>query len=97
MDLYHLHSRTNCEFTVSCQFHDHSDVLLLLLLSLSYMQGRGRTALMLASEGGHLDVVKELLRAQADVNVQDEVCSLIPFLLSMMGVSTQKGNVSRGV
>jgi len=32
------------------------------------------TALMLASEGGHLDVVKELLKAQADVNAQDEVC-----------------------
>ena len=31
---------------------------------------------MLASEGGHLDVVKELLKAQADVNAQDEVCSL---------------------
>jgi len=38
------------------------------------MQWRGRTALMLASEGGHLDVVKELLKAQADVNAQDEVC-----------------------
>ena len=37
------------------------------------MQWRGRTALILASEGGHLDVVRELLRAQADVNVQDEV------------------------
>ena len=31
---------------------------------------------MLASEGGHLDVVRELLRAQADVNAQDEVYSL---------------------
>ena len=35
----------------------------------------GVTALMLASEGGHLDVVKELLQVQADVNVQNEVCS----------------------
>ena len=35
-----------------------------------------RTALILASEGGHLDVVRELLKAQADVNVQDMVCSL---------------------
>ena len=60
---------------LSCQFHDHSDVLLLLLFSLSYIQS-GRTALMLASEGGHLDVVRELLKAQADVNVQDKVCSL---------------------
>ena len=31
---------------------------------------------MLASWGGHLDVVRELLKAQADVNAQDEVCSL---------------------
>ena len=60
---------------LSCQFHDHSDVLLLLLLfSLSYMQWRKKTALMLASEGGHLDVVRELLKAQADVNAQDWVC-----------------------
>ena len=29
---------------------------------------------MLASKGGHMDVVKELLRAHAAVNVQDEVC-----------------------
>jgi len=34
MDLYHLHSRSNCQVTVSCQFHVHSDVLLLLLFSL---------------------------------------------------------------
>ena len=61
---------------LSCQFHDHSDVLLLLLFSLSYMQWKGRTALMLASKGGHLDVVSELLKAQADVNALDEVCSL---------------------
>ena len=40
------------------------------------MQWRRRTALMLASVGGHLDVVRELLKAQADVNAQDEVCSL---------------------
>ena len=42
--------------------------------SLSHMQWDERTALMLASDGGHLDVVRELLEAQADVNVQDEVC-----------------------
>ena len=28
---------------------------------------------MSASMGGHLDVISELLNAQADVNVQDEV------------------------
>ena len=63
------------QLPIYCCHHDHSDVLLLLLFSLSCMQ-RGNTALMLASEGGHLDVVKELLKAQADVNAQDEVCSL---------------------
>ena len=31
---------------------------------------------MWASEGGCLDVVKELLRAQAGVDMQDEVCCL---------------------
>ena len=31
---------------------------------------------MLASRGGHLDVVGELLKAQANVNAQNEVCSL---------------------
>ena len=60
---------------LSCQFHDHSGVLLLLLYSLSYMQ-HGRIALMLAIKNGHLDVVRELLKAQADVTAQDWVCSL---------------------
>ena len=31
---------------------------------------------MRASGGGYLDIVKELLRAQADVDMQDEVCHL---------------------
>ena len=31
---------------------------------------------MLASEGGHLDVVKTLLKAEADVNAQDAVSIL---------------------
>jgi len=45
-------------------------------LCTSLVQWRGRTALMQASEGGYLDVVKELLRAQAGVDLQDEVCCL---------------------
>ena len=44
-------------------------------LSIS-VQWRGRTALMHASEGGHMDVVKELLRARAGVDLEDEVCCL---------------------
>ena len=28
---------------------------------------------MSASEGGHLDVIRELLKAQAEVNIQDKV------------------------
>ena len=39
-----------------------------------HVQWGGRTALMWASESGCLDVVKELLRAQAGVDMQDEVC-----------------------
>ena len=31
---------------------------------------------MLASWRGHLDVVRELIMAQADMNVQNKVCSL---------------------
>ena len=41
---------------------------------ISHVQWEGRTALMEASEGGYLDVMKELLRAQAGVDLQDEVC-----------------------
>ena len=44
-----------------------------IYLSISHVQWRGRTALMAASE---LDVVKELLSAQAGVDLQDEVCCL---------------------
>ena len=40
--------------------------------SLSHMQGE-RTALMSASKGGHLDVIRELLKAQAEMNIQDKV------------------------
>ena len=43
------------------------------------MQWEGMTALMWASAGGHVDVVKELLRAQASVDLQDEVCCLYLF------------------
>ena len=42
--------------------------------TVSHVQSRGRTALMWASEGGYLDVVKEVLRAQAGVDMEDEVC-----------------------
>ena len=42
--------------------------------SLSHMQWNEGTALMSASKGGHLDVVRELLKAQADANAQDKVC-----------------------
>ena len=45
-------------------------------LSSSLIQWEGRTALMLASAGGHVDVVKELLGARAGVDLQDEVCCL---------------------
>ena len=41
-----------------------------------HVQWEGRTALMRASEDGHLGVAKELVGAQAGVDEQDEVCSL---------------------
>ena len=41
--------------------------------SLSHIQKDERTALMSASMGGHLDVMRELLKAQAEVNIQDKV------------------------
>ena len=41
-----------------------------------HVQWEGRTALMQASQGGHLGVVKELVGAQADVDQQDEVRGL---------------------
>ena len=43
------------------------------VFSLKHVQMNGRSALMLASEGGHVDVVRELLKTQADVNIEDEV------------------------
>ena len=47
-----------------------------IYLSISHVQWEGGTALMQASDGGHLGVVKELVGAQASVDEQDEVCSL---------------------
>ena len=32
------------------------------------------TALMMAAQGGHLEVVKALIEAGADVKLRDEVC-----------------------
>ena len=43
---------------------------------------------MWASEGGYLDVVKELLRAQAGVDMEDEVCP------SVLGVKNNNSVVS---
>ena len=34
----------------------------------------GQTALMVAVRGGHLEVVKALIEAGADVNLIDKVC-----------------------
>ena len=41
-----------------------------------HVQWEGRTALIQASKGGHLGVVKELVGAQAVVDQQDEVRGL---------------------
>ena len=37
----------------------------------------GKTALMMAAEGGHLEVVKALIEAGADVNLHHSVCWLV--------------------
>ena len=42
-----------------------------------HVQWKGRAAVMQASGGGHLGVVKELVGAQADLNEQEKVCSLL--------------------
>ena len=34
----------------------------------------GRTALLKAAQGGHLEIVKVLIEAGADVNLRDDVC-----------------------
>ena len=49
-----------------------------MAVSLFYLlvQWEGRTALMWASAGDHVDVVKELLRARAGVDLKDEVYCL---------------------
>ena len=47
-----------------------------------YFMQDGDTALTLASWKGHTAVVKELLAAQADVNVQDKVSDDIITILS---------------
>ena len=46
---------------------------------------------MVASVGGHLDVVRELLKAQADVNIQDRVC-IIHRLLRLHTYSVTERN-----
>ena len=50
------------------------------------------TALMQASAGGHMDVVKELLRARAGVDLQDEVCCLY-LLLTLHHARILSGSV----
>ena len=39
-----------------------------------YLQD-GLTAVMVASKNGHLEVVKELLKAGADITMHSKVCS----------------------
>ena len=62
-----------CNDTSGCDINESRQTS----LSPMSMQWEGRTALMQASEGGHLEVVKVLLRAKAGVDMQDEVCCKI--------------------
>lgn len=41
---------------------------------LEFITQRGRTALMLASNFGHVAIVQALIEAKADLNLQDLVC-----------------------
>jgi ankyrin repeat protein len=54
---------------------------------LTNSDGRGRTALMLASRGGHLAAVQALLEASADVEETDEVSP--QRLLNALGTQTR--------
>jgi len=56
-----------------------------------------RTALMLASEGGYLDVVRELLKSQADVNAQERVCNQQQLLLLAIEVHEDESECVSGI
>ena len=45
-----------------------------LLLPMYVLLQNGRTPLMTASFEGHVDIVRILIKAKAQVNIQDEVC-----------------------
>ena len=47
---------------------------LLLKFLISFSMKGGKTALIMAAEDGHLEVVKALIEAGADVNLRDRVC-----------------------
>ena len=44
-----------------------------MLINVPYLQNYGTTALMLASKGGHVDLVKQLLAAGANIHAQNQV------------------------
>ena len=59
----------------------HINVLSLNLASIyilytliSFLMKVEKTALMVAAQGGHLEIVNTLIEAGADVNLRDEVC-----------------------
>ena len=66
---------TACQFTVVTQVHDHSDVLLPLLFSVSFMQWQKWSSKR--HQHLYLDVVRELLKAHPDMNLQDKVYTLL--------------------
>ena len=79
MRLWQVATPVECSNACGCDMKHKLQISgVSVAVSLFYLlvQWRGRTALMRASEGGHVDVVKELLGAQAGVDLQDEVCCL---------------------
>ena len=46
----------------------------LVIFILIFTMKDEETALMMAAQGGHLEIVKALIEAGADVNLRDGVC-----------------------
>ena len=59
-----------------------SHVVCIVYSLLSIIQN-GWTALMLASDGGHTEVVKVLAEAKADLNITTQVNLIINYLLTL--------------
>ena len=48
---------------------------------MSFIKQDGKTALMVAAAGGHGEIALELMKAGADITLQDKVCHNILYVL----------------